>query len=142
MSAIRRTIAAWVVAAATASAGCMTVHIDSAGAPVRVVRHFGSLRIELPPADTAVVGTLSGTGIAATPLGWSAGHTRQRWAAVGPQCRAILWLSDAAVGIEARTWLSSLAGVCLFDEPARTDRASPAAQHIAATRNVRPQEEP
>lgn len=116
MPGIGRSRWALVIAAAMASAGCMTVHLDSGGAPVGVVRHFGVLHVELPRPGAAVVGELSGTGIAATPLGWSAGYTRQRWAAIGPQCRAVVWLADGRIDEPTRSRLSALSGVCLIDD--------------------------
>lgn len=97
--------------------GCMTVHIDAGDADLRVVRHVGVLHVELQSPQRAVVGTLSGIGLAGTPLGWSAGYTRQRWAAIGPQCRAVVWL-DGPLDHETRRDLERVARVCLLDDPA------------------------
>ena len=95
----------------------MTVHIDAGDARVRTVRHVGYLQIDLASPDQAVVGALSGVGLAATPLGWSAGYTRQRWAAIGPECRAVLWADGADAGARLRDTLATVAGVCLADDP-------------------------
>ncbi len=97
-----------------ALAGCMTVHIDAGDADLRVVRHVGVLHVELQSPQRAVVGTLSGIGLAGTPLGWSAGYTRQRWAAIGPQCRAVVWL-DGPPDRATREDLQGVAGLCLLD---------------------------
>ena len=104
------------LAIATALSACMTVRIESRDAEVRVVRHFGLLQIDLQSPDKAVVGAVTGVGVAATPFGWSAGFTRQRWAAMGPQCRAVLWVERGEVDAATREALSSVAGVCLADE--------------------------
>lgn len=91
----------------------MTVHIESAGVPVQVVRYVGLLKVEVAAADSAVVGDLSGVGIVGTPMGWSAGYTRQRWAALGPECRAVLWTTDATQADAAvRGMLRTAAGAC------------------------------
>ena len=81
MTAERHRTARCVLAAIACVAlpGCMAVHIASPDG-VRVVRHVGVLRIDLPTPDGAVVGTLYGVGVAGTPLVWSAGCQRQRWA--------------------------------------------------------------
>lgn len=118
MTAERHRTARCVLAAIACVAlpGCMAVHIASPDG-VRVVRHVGVLRIDLPTPDGAVVGTLSGVGVAGTPLGWSAGYTRQRWAAMGPECRAVLWIDDP-VELDERTRrsLTGIAGLCLVED--------------------------
>jgi len=102
--------------ALAALAGCMTVRIESREADVRVLRHLGWLSIEVPTPDKAVIGSVSGVGLAATPMGWSAGYTRQRWAALGPQCRAVLWIDHGALDAATRQALSAAAGVCVAEE--------------------------
>lgn len=99
---------------AFALAGCMTLHIDSGDADLRIVRHIGVLHVEVQAPERAVVGSLSGLGLAATPLGWSAGYTRQRWAAMGPQCRAVVWM-DGTPDSTTREELRHVAGLCLLD---------------------------
>ena len=93
---------------------CMTVHIDAGDADLRVVRHVGLLHVEVKAPERAVVGSLSGIGVAGTPLGWSAGYTRQRWAAIGPQCRAVLWI-DGPLDADTRADLERVARVCVLD---------------------------
>jgi hypothetical protein len=117
------------LAAASALSACMTVQIESRDAEVRVVRHFGLLQIDLQSPDKALVGAISGVGVAATPFGWSAGFTRQRWAAMGPQCRAVLWVERGAVDATTREALSAVAGVCLAEE----GLATATAQHNEST---------
>ena len=107
----------WTGLMAVLLAGCVTVHIESADAPVRVVRHVGLLQIELAAPEAAIAGSLSGVGLTATPMGWSAGYTRQRWAALGPACRAVVWLDRAPLDAPTRDALAAAAGVCLLDEP-------------------------
>lgn len=97
--------------------GCMTVRIDASGGQVRVIQHVGMLQIEVQPSEAALLGDLHGVGFVASPLGWTVGYTQQRWAAIGPQCRAILWVDgSSAVDDEVRRALVRLAGVCLLDE--------------------------
>jgi hypothetical protein len=109
-------------------AGCMTVRIQAGDEPVQVVRHVGLLQVALAAPEQAVVGRLQGLGLVATPMGWSAGYTRQQWAVMGPQCRALLWVSEGgAVDAEMRRTLGQLAGVCLVEAG-----EVPASEHMAA----------
>ncbi|NRF69683.1 hypothetical protein HLB44_22005 [Aquincola sp. S2] len=95
----------------------MTVHIDSGEGDVRIVRHVGLLQVQVAQPERQVVGALHGIGLASTPLGLSAGFTRQRWTAIGPQCRAVLWVDGPeAVDAAMRQTLAQIAGVCLVDE--------------------------
>jgi hypothetical protein len=98
---------------------CMTVNIDSRDAPVQVVRHAGVLRISVASPEQAVVGSVTGVGVAGTPMGWTAGFTRQRWAAIGPECRAVIFLDpNAELGDAARRALAEVSGACLLaDRP-------------------------
>ena len=97
--------------------GCMTVQIESGDSQIKMLHHVGFLQIELPQSDKAIVGALYGVGIVATPMGWSAGYTRQRWAAIGPQCRAVLWV-NGTVDASVRRDLEQVAGVCLVEDDA------------------------
>lgn len=97
--------------------GCMTVQIESDDSQIKILHHIGFLRIELPQPDKAIVGALYGVGIVATPMGWSAGYTRQRWAAIGPQCRAVLWV-NGNVDASVRRDLEQVARVCLVEDGA------------------------
>lgn len=104
---------------------CVTVHIESAGVPVHVVRHVGLLKVEVATAQSAVVGDVSGVGIVGTPMGWSAGYTRQRWAAMGPECRAVLWTDAAQPDAAVRGMLSAAAGACeVRGSPSSADPAT------------------
>lgn len=109
MQTLSASLAVW--AAVLALAGCMNVRIESPGQPVRVVRHVGVLRVEVPAAQQAVVGSLTGVGIAGTPLGWTGGYTRLRWAALGYR-----HLSVAVVPVSALTREGVAAKVVAHDD--------------------------
>lgn len=95
-------------------AGCVTVQLNAAGGEATVVRHVGWLQVQVSQPEQAVVGRVHGLGLVATPMGVSAGYTRQRWAALGPGCRAVLWAEDGTViGESTRRMLEQTAGVCL-----------------------------
>jgi hypothetical protein len=99
--------------------GCMTVRIEARDTEVKVVRHVGLLIVDTLRSNKSVVGDIRGVGIVSTPLGWTAGYTRQRWAAIGPQCRAVLWVDGSAPLDEAsRRMLIDVAGLCLVDASA------------------------
>lgn len=96
--------------------GCMSLHLQAGDEQVKVIRHVGMLHVELAAPDRAVVGQLSGLGVSVTPLGLVIGHARQRFAAIGPQCRAVLWIDDASTLDEAtRRQVEQVAGVCLME---------------------------
>jgi hypothetical protein len=95
--------------------GCMTVRIESTDGQVTVVRHAGLLLVTLPRARASVVGSVSGVGLASTPMGLSVGYMRQRWAAIGPECRAVLWL-ESGISESLQRTARDLAGVCVVEE--------------------------
>ncbi|MDP1533678.1 MAG: hypothetical protein Q8L92_08875, partial [Rubrivivax sp.] len=76
---------------------------------------------------------VAGVGLAATPLGWHVGYARQRWAVMGPQCSAVLWLDSATLDAETRRWLSRLDQVCALDSAVAACRSDG-----TCTRGVRP----
>ena len=98
-------------------AGCVTVHIESKDGDVRTVRHAGLLQVQLASPEQAIVGSLSGVGLVGAPLGWSLGYTRQRWAVIGPECRAVVWLEPGDLNDRTRDALVRVAGLCLIAEP-------------------------
>lgn len=102
--------------------GCMTVRIESPGKPARVTRHVGVLQVEVPQAGQAVVGSITGVGVTSTPMGWTGGFTRQRWAVLGKECRAVVFLDPGArLDAQAQQALAGVAGACLLtDEPSST----------------------
>lgn len=107
-----------IVALASALAGCVTVHIEARDGEVRTVRHAGWLQVELAQPQQAIVGSVSGVGMVSAPLGTSLGYTRQRWALIGPACRAVVWLPPGGINEQTRDELVRAAGVCLIAERA------------------------
>lgn len=100
----------------------MTVHVDAGGQPVTVLRHVGLLQIQAPPpaspGEQAFVGDLRGFGLFATPAGITLGYTRERWAIMGSQCRAVLWMDEHGHLDEAlRKQLAQINGLCLLAPP-------------------------
>lgn len=105
-----------MLAACFMLSGCMTVQVDSGGGNVRVVRHFGALQLEVAPPTRSLIARVQGVGIFSSPLGMSAGYTQQQLAMLGPECRAVLWVSEASrLSAEVRAELQQLAGLCLND---------------------------
>ena len=95
----------------------MTVHIESKDGDVRTVRHAGLLQVQLASPQQSIVGSISGVGLVGAPLGWSLGYTRQRWAAIGPECRAVVWLESGELNEPTRAALARAAGLCLIAAP-------------------------
>lgn len=108
-----------LVGALQALSGCMTVRLEGGAGQTTVTRHVGVLRIELAAPPDALVGTLQGVGVVASPLGTSAGWTRQRFVVLGPQCRAVVFLDGAGTLDDGlRRSVAQAAGVCLIGAPA------------------------
>lgn len=93
----------------------MTVRIEARDGEVKVLQHLGFLRIEPQSSRKEVVGELRGFGVVSTPMGLAAGYTRQRWAAIGPECRVVLWLGDRPLDDASLRALVDVAGLCLVD---------------------------
>lgn len=111
----RRLTTAGGLAAALGLSACMTVVIEARDGPVRIERGVGFLRVELPPAKTVVLGSVSGVGLASTPLGLHVGYARQRWAVMGQDCGAVVWFEGATPNAKEKRWLATLNTVCSID---------------------------
>ena len=114
---MRLRVAAVGLVLACGLAGCMTLRIESREGDVRIVRSAGLLHVQLASPQQAIVGSLSGVGLVGAPLGWSLGYTHQRWAAIGPECRAVVWLEDGELNGATRAALARVAGLCLIAAP-------------------------
>jgi hypothetical protein len=112
--ATRPGLVALATLAAATLAGCVTLNIEDREGKVRVVRNFGVLRVDVENPRRSVVGSIAGVGIVDAPLGWSLGFTRQRWALLGDDCRAVVWPPEGGLDEVARMRLVQAAGVCLL----------------------------
>lgn len=95
------------------SCGCATLRIEPAGQDVRVERYWGVLAVDVGPSGGSHAAELTALGVARSPLGWSAGFTHQRWAALGPECRLVIWASTPEHLRVARELANSATGVCV-----------------------------
>lgn len=98
-------------------AGCASVRIESASGQVRVEQHWGVLGVVVEGAATSHVAEIRSLGLAATPMGWSAGFTRQSWAALGPECRLVIWVSEAEHLAAIRRLIAASANICVISTP-------------------------
>lgn len=104
-------------------AGCTTVHVHPLGdASVQTSTHLGFMRITLATGERgAVIYTSRGLGAAGTPTGFTLGLWRETTALLATQsdCRAVLWVDDAAQVAEIERLLrgsgSSLGAVCVVN---------------------------
>lgn len=99
--------------------GCTTVRIESALDPaaVRVVRHWGVVVVEVPGAMPSYVADVSAVGLARNPFGWTLGYARQGWAALGEDCRLVVWVATREHLEAARELADTHAGVCTVAVP-------------------------
>lgn len=98
---------------ALAATGCASVHIESALGDVRIEQRWGVLGVVVDGAAPGYVAEVRSLGIASTPMGWSAGITRQSWASLGPECRLVIWVSEVEHLEAARRLQASTKGVCV-----------------------------
>lgn len=94
-------------------AGCASVRIESASGQVRVERRWGVLGVVVDGPAASHVAEVTSLGVVSTPMGWNAGFTRQSWAVLGPECRLVIWVSDAEHLETARHLEASTTGVCV-----------------------------
>ena len=98
---------------AIATASCASVRIESASGEVRIEQRWGVLGVFVDGAASSHVAEVRGLGIASTPMGWSAGFTRQSWASLGPECRLVIWVSEAEHLEATKRLQASTNGVCV-----------------------------
>lgn len=93
--------------------GCATVRVESMGQDVRVERQWGVLAVTVGESNASHVAEMTSLGFARGPFGWSAGYTHQSWAALGPECRLVIWVSAAEHLAAARQLANGERGVCV-----------------------------
>jgi len=98
---------------ALALAACASVHIESGPDQVRVEQRWGVLAITVADPANAYVARVESLGLLSTPFGWSAGFARQSWAALGPECRLVIWVSQPEHLETARRLADPKAGICI-----------------------------
>lgn len=98
---------------------CTTVRIESALDPaaVRVDRHWGVVAVHMPGAMPSYVAEVSSLGFSQTPFGWTAGYARQGWAALGSECRLVVWVATPEHLEAARALADAQAGLCTVSAP-------------------------
>jgi len=96
---------------------CTTVSIQTADDKVRIERHWGVLAVEFVEPEASHVAEVSALGLLQSPFGWSAGYSHQSWAALGPECRLVLWVTAPEHIETARRLADSSPGVCAISPP-------------------------
>lgn len=100
-------------------AGCTTVRIESALDPaaIRVERHLGVLAVDVPGARPSYVADITSVGFSNGPFGWTVGYARQAWAALGEECRLVLWVINSEQIEAARELANGNPGLCAIRAP-------------------------
>ncbi|WP_159693629.1 hypothetical protein [Cognatazoarcus halotolerans] len=96
---------------------CTTIRIQTADDTVRIERHWGVLAVEFIEPGASHVAEVSALGLLQSPFGWSAGYSHQSWAALGPECRLVLWVTAPEHIETARRLADSSPGVCAISPP-------------------------
>lgn len=94
-------------------AGCASVRIESRSGEVLIEQRWGVLGLVLGGSATDYVAEVSGLGVASTPFGWSAGLMRQSWAALGPDCRIVIWADGPEHIATIRSLTDGKPGICI-----------------------------
>lgn len=94
-------------------AGCANVRIESPSGEIRLEQRWGILSVVVDSPTTNYVAEIRSLGITSTPMGWSAGITRQNWASLGPDCQLVIWVSEAEHLEAAKRLEASIKGVCI-----------------------------
>lgn len=98
---------------ALALVACASVRIESGPDQVRVEQRWGVLAITVDDPAKSYVAKVESLGLLSTPFGWSAGFSRQSWAALGPECRLVIWVSQPEHLETARRLADPKAGICI-----------------------------
>ncbi len=98
--------------------GCASIRVDAGGQAVRVERHWGVLAVTIDHASKSQVADMTALGLVSSPMGWSAGYSRQRWAALGADCRVVIWVTNSEALSSARQFANSKPGICLIGSTA------------------------
>lgn len=102
---------------ALAASGCASVRIESASGEVRIEQRWGVLGVVVGGSAKSHVAEVRSLGIASTPMGWSAGVTRQSWASLGPECRLVIWVDQPKHVATIRSMTSTRTDICVVSPP-------------------------
>lgn len=80
--------------AVLALSSCTVVEITDPEGATSIERRFGLTSIAIEPERAAVVASLRSFGLASTPLGFTAGYAAHQLAALGEDCRVVLWVEN------------------------------------------------
>lgn len=108
-----RTLACLALPIVASLMACTTVRIESTDRQVRVEHHWGVLAVTVEQPQTSLVAEITGIGLIQSPWGWSAGYTNQSWAALGPECRLVIWINSPDQMDAAARLADPKAGICV-----------------------------
>lgn len=103
------------LALAVACAGCTVIEISDSKGATRIERTFGFATITIQPNPESVVAKVRSFGVADTPFGFTAGYAAQDFAAVGEDCRVILWLKNTRQLSALKSLVADLNHVCVIN---------------------------
>lgn len=112
----RRTGLAWSVLAAALCHACAWVQIRSDDGQVHVERYFGVVSLQLSPATRSHVVHLKGVGLISTGFEATVGYVDLTMAALGNDCRLVVWLDDKDQIDELRRVAQELRDACVVDD--------------------------
>ena len=98
--------------------GCSSITITEGDGTTRVDHAFGFARVEVTPGGQAVTARIESLGISDGPAGLGIGVSRQEFAAMGEECRVVLWVKDEKAARALIPRLDELNNICVI-EPQR-----------------------
>ena len=93
--------------------GCAQVRVDAGPGQTHIEHRWGVLSVSINDNKSSHVVRMESVGIAQSPFGWSVGYAQQSWAALGDDCRLVIWVSEPEHLETARRLEASNKGVCV-----------------------------
>ena len=94
---------------------CTTIEIRNDRGDIRVERSFGFASVNVSPDAGLITARISSLGYVSTPLGHSAGWSRQSITASDGGCRIIVWIDERQDREAISRELESVASVCVVE---------------------------
>lgn len=80
---------------------------------MKISRSFGVIKVDLNPNTNITLAEISGLGYLTSPLGTTVGFTKSNFAALGENCRLILWVKDDNQVLKLKNILGNLENLCV-----------------------------
>ena len=104
------------------TAGCTSISISQGDGITRIDRSLGFARVEITPGTRAVSARIDALGLSDTPVGIGVGISRQEFAALGEDCRVVIWVESAEAADALAPRLRDLNNLCIVNHTKGTEK--------------------